>query len=181
MKKETVWKDINGYEGLYQVSSNGEVRRLYKEREPRVLVKCLNTIGYKVVTFSKKSERKVFYTHRLIAEYFIPNPENKPQINHKDGIKSNDNISNLEWCSGSENLLHAYKTGLKEVTDKGKEAISKVNRIKVINTKTGEIYKSIRDTAKSANIKDYTLRKRLLNILENNTNFMYYDLYKTTI
>ena len=114
------WKDIVGYEGIYQVSNLGRVKSLvtwccnkYKKRE-KILKPALNTYGYPTVSLSKNKLRKNKTIHRLVAENFIPNPNNYSQVNHKDGVKTNNKINNLEWVTGSENILHSYKNGLRE-------------------------------------------------------------------
>ena len=117
-----IWKDVIGYEGLYQVSNLGNVRGLDRKvngkygnianRYGRVLVPSKKKTGYLGVTFSIEKEKKYYSIHRLVAITFLPNPKNKPQVNHKDGDKANNKLSNLEWVTQSENGLHAYKNGL---------------------------------------------------------------------
>ena len=111
---EEIWKDIKGYEGLYQVSNLGMVKSLNYHLTGRIkklkLVK--NAQGYMVVTLHKGKEIKVQKVHRLVAETFIPNSNNLPQVNHIDGNKENNNVNTLEWCTSSENQKHAYRTGL---------------------------------------------------------------------
>lgn len=106
MDKE-IWKDIKGYEGLYQVSNKGEVKRIGKNKN---LYKSLRT--YYGVKLSKNNKKKYFNIHRLVAETFIPNPKKMLQINHKDGNKLNNNVNNLEWVTPSDNTKHAYKLKL---------------------------------------------------------------------
>lgn len=82
-------------------------------RKGKVLKQVIDSNGYYCVAITfKNKKQKVIQVHRLIAKTFIPNPENKPQVNHIDGNKLNNKVSNLEWCSVRDNLLHAYKTGL---------------------------------------------------------------------
>lgn len=116
-----IWKDIEGYEGLYQVSTYGNIKSLPKVRrngtgtyiQKEKLLKPSNTsTGYKKVELCKDGKRKSFKVHRLVAIAFIPNPDNKPEVNHIDGNKINNNIDNLEWVTSSENSVHAYETGL---------------------------------------------------------------------
>ena len=99
---EEIWKDIEGYEGIYQVSNNGRVRSLLYNK-----IKMLKTQtykrGYKYIALSKNGEKKKYKIHRLVAQAFIPNPNNYPQINHKDEDKSNNYINNLEWCTPKYN------------------------------------------------------------------------------
>lgn len=93
------WKDIEGYEGLYQVSE-GEVKSLNynKTKKERVLKKSI-VGGYYTVNLHKDGVMKTYYVHKLVAEAFIPNPDNLPCINHKDENKLNNSVSNLEWCT----------------------------------------------------------------------------------
>jgi hypothetical protein len=112
---EESWKDILGYEGLYQVSTHGEVKSLsrFNSRTERILTPVISK-GYPVITLSKNNIHKIYSIHRLVAECFIPNPENKPEVNHINGIKTDCLCSNLEWCTSSENQLHAFRTGLQK-------------------------------------------------------------------
>jgi hypothetical protein len=115
-----VWKDIVGYEGLYQVSNLGNVKSLGNEfsRKERVLKPSLQSKGYLTVVLQKNGIRNMVLVHRLVAEYFVSNPLNKPQVNHINGVKTDNNIENLEWVYHRENLDHAIKNNL---TLKGEE------------------------------------------------------------
>ncbi len=104
-----IWKDIEGYEGLYQVSNLGRVRSNNK-----LLHLNKNTYGYKHVTLSKGNIQKTALVHRLVASAFIENPLKLPQINHKDGNKNNNAVSNLEWVTQKSNNRHAIKTNLRK-------------------------------------------------------------------
>ncbi len=97
-----IWKDIIRYETLYQVSNLGRVKR-----ENKIRSHTSNGNGYLKVILYKNNIPKKYFIHRLIAEYFIPNPDNKPFVNHKDGSRDNNSIENLEWCNQSENTLHS--------------------------------------------------------------------------
>lgn len=115
-----IWKDINGYEGLYQVSNTGKVKSLvgwngrkYVPRE-KILSKTKTSTGYYKVELAKCKTKKSFKVHRLVAMAFIPNEESKPHINHKDGNPLNNNVDNLEWCTPKENIEHAIATGLRK-------------------------------------------------------------------
>lgn len=106
-----VWRDAPGYEGLYQVSNLGRIKSL-QNGKAKILRLLKNSKGYLRVCLSNEN-RKYIRVHRLIAFAFIPNPENKPQINHKNGIKTDNRIENLEWITCSDNHKHAFKIGLK--------------------------------------------------------------------
>lgn len=96
------WKAVAGYEGLYEVSNHGRVKG------PKGLIKPkVSNNGYARTELWKKGERWRPTIHRLVAQTFIENPENKPQVNHLDGNKLNNTVSNLEWCTAQENMLHA--------------------------------------------------------------------------
>lgn len=103
-----VWKDIPEYEGLYQVSNLGRVKSLKRKifLKPR-----LTQRGYVTVVLYRNSVPNSFQIHRLIAFVFIPNPDNKPQVNHKNGVKTDNRVENLEWVTNYENCIHAHKNG----------------------------------------------------------------------
>lgn len=113
MEKE-IWKDIFG--GKYQISSLGNIRSLNYHREKRIkeLSKLKMPNGYTTVKLCVDGEVKRYSIHRLVANTFIPNPKNKPQVNHIDGNKQNNNVDNLEWCTKSENQIHAVRNGLQK-------------------------------------------------------------------
>ncbi len=113
------WRDIPGYEGLYQVSSLGRIKR-----NGRLKTFRKDRGGYLTVWLCKDSEQKNFKVHRLVAQAFIPNPENKRTVNHIDGYKHNNVVENLEWATHSENIIHANNMGLRTVTDAQRRAAS---------------------------------------------------------
>lgn len=103
------WKDIKGYEGLYQVSNLGRVKSLHFNKE--LLLKLrLTGRGYYQIDLQKNKNIKHALVHRLVAEAFIPNPDELPQVNHKDEDKTNNCVDNLEWCTQLYNIHHG--TGL---------------------------------------------------------------------
>ncbi|MDR2009969.1 MAG: HNH endonuclease [Bacteroidales bacterium] len=106
------WVPIIGYEGLYEVSNNGYVKSLSnsKTRKEKILNQNLNRDGYCLVFLCKNGKRKAFTVHRLVAIAFIPNSENKCEVNHINGIKNDNRSDNLEWNTRIENLKHRTKT-----------------------------------------------------------------------
>lgn len=143
---EEIWKDIEGYEGLYQVSNEGRVKSLARSYTSGVGTKHIaehfckysNNNNYLRVNLYKNGKMKWFSVHRLVAEAFIPNPDNLPQVNHKDEVKTNNHINNLEWCDSKYN--NTYGTCKKRMAEKQK---NDPNRSKTIYQYTinGELVK----------------------------------------
>ena len=130
-----VWKDIEGYEGLYQVSSWGRVKN---SRSGTVLKGGETRNGYLQVDLSKYGKRKLYYVHRLVVQSFIPNPEDKPEVNHIDENNQNNRVENLEWCTRTENLNYGTRT----------LRMSKTQSIPIICIETGIEYYGISECAR---------------------------------
>ena len=150
--KNEIWKDIPGYEGIYQVSNRGLVKSLdrdakfsngknYHLKGKILSVNVCKKNGVNLVYLWKNNKGCTCQVHRLVALCFIPNPENKPEINHIDGNRSNNTVSNLEWVTGSENMLHNYRV-------LGRHSNGGVKRKMVECVETGTIYNSLSDAAR---------------------------------
>lgn len=120
-----IFKDIKGYEGAYQISNFGNVRSLKRNI---LLRQSPDRKGYLHIILYKNNKSKVGRIHRLVAETFIPNPENKPQVNHKDGNKLNNCVNNLEWVTNSENQKHAFKLHLQTNSGNNNPRARKINQ-----------------------------------------------------
>src|SRR5699024_1112448 len=143
MNEKEIWKPVSGYEGVYEVSNLGRVKSLsrhkacgHKGSKPQITEECLLSIredryGYKRVKLSKNKKSHLKYLHRILAKEIIPNPEGKPQINHKDGDKGNNSLENLEWTTQKENVIHAFATGLIKPRTGEKNSLSKLKEFQV--------------------------------------------------
>lgn len=151
-------KDIPGYEGLYYATSDGKIFSYAKEwvtgeyhikfKRPESELKQSINRGYYRLGLTKDGRQKYFKVHRLIALAFIPNEENKPFINHKNGIKTDNRAENLEWCTAKENVQHAFNAGLFNSRKGEKNSNAILNESQVIEirasglkcTELGKIY-----------------------------------------
>lgn len=114
------WKDVIGYEGLYQVSNKGNLRSFHKGK-CKLLSLCVGKHGYVVALLHNKNGRKHVRVHRLVAQAFIPNPNNLPYINHKNEIKTDNCVENLEWCTAEYNVN--YGTSAQRISEKQSVAV----------------------------------------------------------
>lgn len=155
-----IWKDIPQYEGIYQASNLGRIKSLKriakKEYKGNRVVKekimrgTPNEDGYLKVHFKikEKNINKVLFIHRLVAQTFISNPDNLPQVNHKDGNKKNNNINNLEWCTNLYNQKHAWENSLHKPTKKEGRLINQYDK----SNKFIKSYKSISEASRKTKI-----------------------------
>lgn len=111
---QEVFKDINGYEGLYQISNLGKVKS-FNHGSPKILKSGKSTSGYSQVYLCKNKTKRQCQIHRLVAMAFIDNPDNKKDVNHINGIKTDNIVANLEWNTRAENIKHAYLIGLNKI------------------------------------------------------------------
>ena len=119
-ENKEIWRDIEGYEGLYKVSNLGRVKSI-KFRTERILKPANNGCGYLYVKLCKNGEQNICLIHRLVAQVFISNPQNLPEINHKDEDKTNNKVENLEWCTTKYN--HNYGTINQRIADKHSKTV----------------------------------------------------------
>lgn len=165
MYKET-WKDIEGYEGLYQVSNLGNVKSLKREtnnqncKEDKIINKKLHKNGYYCSVLYKNGTPKEILIHRLVAKAFLKNTNNYECVNHINGIKTDNRATNLEWCTFSHNTKEAFRTGLMKTNYEVLRKNANAMAIKVlqIDKNTNEIIKewnSMKEAEDTLNIKTH--------------------------
>ena len=165
-----IWKDISGYEGMYQVSNLGRVKS-FKQGKERIL-KPGSCRGYLLVGLSKNGKMKTYTVHRLIAQAFIPNPNNLPELNHIDEDKTNNKLENLEWCNRKYN--NNYGTRIQRVAEKMTNG--KTSKPVLQYTKAGEFvreWKSTKDVQRNLGY-DHSLISKCCNEKRNSAyNFVW--------
>lgn len=180
-----IWTDIEGYEGLYQVSSYGKVKSLdvvrsfvrkngtlvNRTKKGRILRAqvCKGNEYFSVMLYKSKCEKRV-YVHRLVAEAFLVNSDSKAEVNHKDGNKLNNDWMNLQWVTKSENMIHALETGLSSA-----KGDTHYRAIKVIDTETGKVYGNIKECAKELGLSNSYMKNMLCGRQRNKTSIKYLD------
>jgi hypothetical protein len=161
------WKPI--IDGMYEISSKGTIRSLdrivatkgflshthKRTHKGKIMKDFCNGNGYRYITISVNAHRKNYYVHRLVAETFIENPSNYNEVNHIDGKKFNNDVSNLEWCTKSENINHSYAIGLRKVRGE------KLNAVKVIHISDNIVFDCMKDASEHYNLR-YSIIKELL-------------------
>ena len=187
-----VWKKLTGFDN-YEISNKGMVKSLQRKSwngsgwfilKEKLLKTTLTESGYlRVSIYDNKGVAMPISVHRLVALTFINNPENKPQVNHKNGIKHDNNVENLEWVTVSENAIHSYKNGFSKISEKHRKTASLLLRKRnaenhatakpVIDTKTGIEYKSVVIAAIENKIKRTTLHGYLTGKFKNKTTLTY--------
>ena len=163
-----IYKDIKGYNSDYKVSNFGNVKSFKKNKLIGTILKKNNIgLGYLQVKLYINNVNTSFLVHRLVAEAFIDNPNNYQQVNHINGVKDDNRIDNLEWCTQSENTLHSFLNGLQKVT--------KPNMMSVIDKISGTLYESISESSRQTGWSVSHLRNMLLNNRTNKTNLEFYE------
>ena len=157
---EELWKPIVGYEN-YEISNYGNCRKKDSEQN---LKPHLNSAGYVRYGLSKNGKTKMFFAHRLVAKAFLKNPENKPQVNHKDNNKLNNHISNLEYCTQNENIKQQYKYG---------KITRKING-KIFCKEKNKIYDTLEEAAKDIGVHRRSVYNALNGLVEKTNGFTLY-------
>lgn len=138
---EEIWKPVIGYENLYSISNFGRVKSLnFNGSKQEKIMSPYTVHNYKRIRIFKNKKACSVGVHRLVAGAFIPNPDNKPLVNHKDGNKSNNTVTNLEWATQSENAIHAFKV-LKIKAHGGRQK----KKVRIIET--GQIFESVKEAS----------------------------------
>lgn len=141
MTHTELWLQVKGYEGFYEVSNTGKIRSIDRivnrsdtgyslKYSGQIIKQTLDKRGYENVYLSINSKSKRYRVHRLVAMAFLDNPENKPQVNHKDGNKQNNHVNNLEWSTDEENRNHAIENGLYTKNGFGDKSFSFTGSVK---------------------------------------------------
>lgn len=156
-----IWKDIPNYEGLYQISNLGRVKSFrqsskFHKASEYILKSALANNGYCQVTLYNNTRKKKFLVHRLVAEAFIPNPNNYPFINHKDENPSNNEADNLEWCTARYN--NAYGTARVRIIDAKSRPIEQLT----LDGKVIAVYRSTRIASELLGINRGTLKSAII-------------------
>ena len=152
------WRDIRGYEGLYQVSNLGRVKSLgnNKSKKEKILKPYLNKDGYSLINLYKKGKIKNFQVHRLVAEAFIPNVNNYLQVNHKDENRTNNKVDNLEWCTHKYNLNYGTRNKRHSEKVKGSKH-PRARKVQCITT--GREFNCIKEAAEYYSIAKVDISK----------------------
>jgi hypothetical protein len=153
------WRKMLPPHDFLEVSNIGNVRYVWNQKN----ITQYDQQGYKMILLPRATKRdgntkaKRTLVHRLVGTYFIPNPENKPHINHKNGVRGDNRVENLEWCTHMENIQHAYRSGLANPA----KGANHYRSIRIMNTQTGDVYESLTVATKRLGVCRLTINKIL--------------------
>jgi hypothetical protein len=145
----------------YKVFNNGTV---FDELKGKFLKSYVTKGGYAIFNLNVGTKHKAYYAHRLVAESFIDNKHNKRTVNHKDGNKLNNDVSNLEWNTHGENIIHAFRNGIRN---------SNHSKRRIVDLETGEVFLGVKSVSEKFGISKYSLYKSLGGKRSNNKRFIY--------
>jgi DNA-binding transcriptional regulator YiaG len=166
-----IWKDIEGYEGLYKCSLDGLIKSLPRNTTPgKILSGGISASGYRMIWLYKDGHRRNKNVHRIIAETFIPNPKNLPQVNHKNGNKLDNRKKNLEWTTESGNAIHAFKIKLRTPLKGENHGMAKLTNLQIV-----EIRKEYKGRGKGLSHQQlankFNVSRQLIGFIINNKNW----------
>ena len=164
------WKDVCGFEGLYKINRDGKIIGFYNQSRKEYKRTFLDKHGYEIVALYKNKKRKWYFVHRLVAQTFIPNPQNKPQVDHINTIKTDNRVENLRWVTNFENSRNILS--FKRTSENGKIQIKKAQEIikkKIRCIETGEIFNSRMDAVRK--IRGDLYNSTILTIALNNKKY----------
>lgn len=175
--EQEIWLPVPGFDGKYLASSFGRIRSIYSKTKTgkvrltgTILKPAINCRGYYILKLSKKT----YKVHRLIALTYHPNPDNKPQVNHKDLDQLNNRADNLEWATAKENTNHAQINGRIPIAKPYVPVGERPKRFKkIMDTKTGDVYDSVEALSLLIGVKPKEIRRRLSGERPNNTVYEY--------
>lgn len=169
MEEVEIWKDVPNYEGYYQISTLGRLKSLsrvvkkgngVRRTVERIIPTHTGKHGYKIKLLCKEGVNRLYSIHRIVAITFIPNPENKEQVNHLNSLRDDNRVSNLEWVTRSENMIHGVKFG-------------NVKSSVIIDTVTGKEYNGANEAAKDSQYSAHHIWSMLNRHRDNKSTFIY--------
>ena len=150
---DEIWKDIEGYEGLYQVSNLGRIKSLVKNgcKQEKITTGALRKDGYMMIYLSKNGKKKYHSVHRIVAKVFIPNPNNLPYVNHKNENKADNRAINLEWCDAKYNVNYGTCIARRAKAQTNRHGAISVIQYSLVGSVIAE-YPSMMEASRKSNV-----------------------------